>query len=270
MSVTGTTFTSNSAAVGGAILSYNTSNVTSCIFTSNTANSTTTGYGGGAIAFGNSGTQATGILTVKNSTFTSNKAGYGGAIWDYGTVVITGSTFKTNNASGKGGALRNWGTLTVTSSTFTGNTATTNADAISNYQGTATVSFCRIVGNGVNDINCEYNSGTTTLSAINNWWGLNTGPTAARVTSATGATVTVNPWIVLKISATPTLIHTSNTSTELEIYLELNNVQPTGGYVPDGIPITFTSTLGTIINANTVNGKATTTFTAGTKPEYQQ
>ena len=107
VNVTGTTFTNNSAAVGGAILSYNTTNITNCVFTGNTANSTTTGYGGGAIAFGNSGTQATGILTVKNSTFTSNKAGYGGAIWDYGTVVITGSTFTTNDASVKGGAIRN-------------------------------------------------------------------------------------------------------------------------------------------------------------------
>ena len=73
--------------------------------------------------------------------------------------------------------------------------------------------------------------------------------------------------MVLKISATPTLIQVSNTSTVTgDLTWNSNNVQPTGGFVPDGIPITFTSTLGTIINANTVNGKATTTFTAGTKP----
>ena len=267
LNVTGSTFTSNSAAVGGAILSYNTLNVTNCAFTSNAANSTTTGYGGGAIAFGNSGTQAKGILTVKSSTFNTNKAAYGGAIWDDGTVVINTSTFTGNTASAKGGALRNWGTITVTSSTFTGNTATTNADAISNYQGTATISFCRIVGNGVNDINCEYNAATTTLNAINNWWGTNSGPTSARVTYATGSTVTVNPWMVLKISATPTLIHISGTSTVTgDSTWNSNNVQPTGGYIPDGTPITFTSTLGTITNANTLNGKATTIFTASIKP----
>ncbi|MGH7129390.1 MAG: CSLREA domain-containing protein, partial [Planctomycetaceae bacterium] len=63
-----------------------------------------------------------GTLTVTNSTFSGNSAGYGGGIRnDNGTLIVTNSTFSGNYGS-SGGIHNNAGTLTVTDSTFSGNT----------------------------------------------------------------------------------------------------------------------------------------------------
>ena len=254
-----TTTTTGAYAQGGAIFSSNTITITGSTFTGNAANARTATYaGGGAISYGAGGSQPSGTMTITGSTFTNNSGNYGGVIWNYGTLNIDSSTF-TGNKGVEGGAIRTWGALTITSSTFTGNTASTSGDAISNYQGTTTAHFNRIVGNGDNDIDCVSGS----VNAENNWWGSNTGPTAARITG----TVDGNPWIILKISASPTSILVGGTSTvTADLTWNSNNAQPTGGHVPDGTPITFSGTLGTIPNASTVNGIATTTFTAGNTP----
>ena len=274
LTVSGSIFTSNvaNAYYGGAIYNEGTLTVSGSTFTNNE------GYDGGAIAGGTTTVQPSGALTITGSTFTGNTASSaGGAVWTHGTCNITSSTFTGNSANtsggstakGCGGAIRNWGTLTVTGSTFTGNTATTNGAAISNYQGTTTANFNRIIGNGANDINAEYNSGTSTVNAENNWWGSNTGPASARITAATGASVDANPWIILKITASPTSILVGGTSTvTADLTWNSNNVQPTGGHVPDGIPVSFTGTLGSVnpVSASTINGITTTTFTAGYTP----
>ena len=213
LNITGSNFTSNNAAVGGAILSFNTINVTNCTFTSNNANIVNTGYGGGAIAFGNSGTPAKGILTSNNSTFISNKAGYGGAIWNDGTTIIYNNTFLSNIATTVGGAIRNWGILNVTSSTFIGNTATTNSSVISDYQGNVTINFSRIIGNGSNDIYAENNGAASIVNAQNNWWGSNTGPSPGRATAASGFTINTSPYLVLKVAVSPSTIQIGGTST---------------------------------------------------------
>ena len=86
-------------------------------------------WDGGAIFNGNGGT-----LTETNSTFTSNTAPNGGAIWSYGTITETSSTFTCNNAtdSNGGGAIYNLGTLNDTNNTFTNNNAENNGGAIYN------------------------------------------------------------------------------------------------------------------------------------------
>jgi predicted outer membrane repeat protein len=72
-------------------------------------------------AFGSGGAIYTiGVgAAVSNSTFSSNSAQWGGAIWGSGTV--TNSTFSGNTASQSGGAI--YGLGTVTNSTFSNNTA---------------------------------------------------------------------------------------------------------------------------------------------------
>ncbi|WP_048192907.1 beta strand repeat-containing protein, partial [Methanobacterium veterum] len=269
LTITGSNFTSNTATTyGGAIINYGTLTITGSNFTSNTA------YDGGAISNGDTGTSPTGSLTITGSNFTSNTAtSAGGAIWTHGTCNVTGSNFTSNTANdsggdtakGSGGAIRNWGTLTVTGSNFTWNSATTNGGAISNYQGTANINFNRIIGNGANDINAEYNGGTSTVNAENNWWGSNTGASAGRVTAANSASVDANPWIILKINASPTSILVGGTSAvTADLTWNSNNIQPTGGRVPDGT-VNFSGTLGSVnpTSGVMVNGLTTTTFTAG-------
>lgn len=77
------------------------------------------GADGGAIFYANKGT-----LTVINSTFNSNNADFGGAIYGLGNFNIQGSKFTSNIASYQGGAIHFIGeNLQVSSSTFTSNRA---------------------------------------------------------------------------------------------------------------------------------------------------
>ncbi len=72
LTVTNSTFTGNSAPLGGAI-------------TTNT------------------------ILIVTNSAFYNNTAQYGGAILEYGNLTVTNSTFMGNTATINGGAIGHYG-----------------------------------------------------------------------------------------------------------------------------------------------------------------
>ncbi|MBZ2167112.1 Ig-like domain-containing protein [Methanobacterium spitsbergense] len=252
--ITDSNLTSNTAEYGGAIYNGGTLTVTDCNLTSNTAN-----YGNGGAIYNGGGT-----VTVNNSTFTSNSANSGGgAILNYGTVTVNNSTF-TSNTADVGGAILNYsGTLTVNNSTFTSNTAQYYGGAIYNsYVGTVNVSFCRIVGNTPQDI---YSDGSS-CDVDYNWWGSNfvgSDPvTAGRVVGAT-----VSKWLVLTTTSDPDTINTGETSNiTADLLHDQNGVyqDPAGGHVPDGIVVNFASdALGTVnpLIANTLNGKATTTFT---------
>src|SRR6202451_2361679 len=93
------------------------------------------GFGGGIY---NQGT-----LNVTNSTFSDNSApqGFGGAISSQGTLTITNSTFSGNLALlGFGGAIESIETLYVTNSTFSGNQASVSGgiynEGTANLKGT--------------------------------------------------------------------------------------------------------------------------------------
>jgi len=128
LTVTGSTFSGNSATSGGAIANNGTLTVTDSTFSSNSS----TGDGGAIVNDEN------GTLTVTNSTFSGNSStGDGGAIAHrglYGSrVKVTNGTFSSNNAT-RGGAVScdSNGTLTVTDSTFSGNSATSDGGATFN------------------------------------------------------------------------------------------------------------------------------------------
>jgi uncharacterized repeat protein (TIGR02543 family) len=107
------------------------------MFLGNNADVTVTGstfsndlaeYYGGGIVSGLDG--ATGTLTITNSAFSDDTAGYGGAIDSgdngTGTLTVTNSTFSGDSAPYGGGidsGLEGNGTLTVTNSTFSGDSA---------------------------------------------------------------------------------------------------------------------------------------------------
>ena len=99
---------------GGGIRNFGSLSVTNSTFSSNTAPS------GGGIQ--NVGATA----TVNNTTFSGNSASDGGAIFNfnYATMTVTNSTFTGNSATSIGGGILSQNSiLTVANSTFSGNTA---------------------------------------------------------------------------------------------------------------------------------------------------
>lgn len=110
-------------------------NLTDVTFDSNTVNGATASQGGALYVLGvdTSGTSApaNASVTVTNSTFTGNKAeganGWGGAIYNAGTLTVNGGEFTGNEAGKYGGAIagdvEGQGSLNITNATFTGNTS---------------------------------------------------------------------------------------------------------------------------------------------------
>ncbi|MBI4891789.1 MAG: hypothetical protein HY821_14280 [Acidobacteria bacterium] len=143
--------------------------VTAAISDLTVANANTIGeYWGGAIlnfgtltldrivATGNVGSQgailnATGSLTVTNSTLTNNSASYyGGGIENCcgGTATVVNSTISGNHADVAGGGIINGaGSLRVINSTIAGNTTSFYLGSGIYNEGTAAISFSTISGN---------------------------------------------------------------------------------------------------------------------------
>lgn len=165
LSINGTRFEGNTAAIAGAVNNqYNSSHITAitdAVFVNNTASLSA----GGALR--NQGS----IDSIAGTTFEGNTAGNGGALWNGagGTITsITGTTFtgnKSTNAVVGGGAITNAGVITISATTFTGNTAAGNGGAIFNagtltFNGTNTFTNNTAAGKA-NDI---YNAGTITVA----------------------------------------------------------------------------------------------------------
>jgi hypothetical protein len=124
-----------------------------------------------------------------NSTF------LGGAIYNAGTLTVSGSTFSANTATTVGGAISNApaGTLTVSTSTFSGNTAADIAGGAIWNTGTLTVSASTFSGNTAGngdsgDGGAIFNGGTLTVSAST--FSGNTASQGAAIWS--GGTLTVS------------------------------------------------------------------------------
>jgi predicted outer membrane repeat protein len=117
LNVTDSTFSGNSANVGGGISDLGgTLNVTKCTFSGNSAQN---GVVGGGAIFGG------GLLSVTKSTFSGNNSVVGGGITIGGDASVTKSTFSGNSAVLGGGIyLDASDKANVTNSTFSGNSAT--------------------------------------------------------------------------------------------------------------------------------------------------
>ncbi|MGD0735016.1 MAG: Ig-like domain repeat protein [Terracidiphilus sp.] len=126
-----------------------------------------TGYGSNGTIFVVNGTNAAINNLNINHGFASG-GGSGGAITNFGSIAISGSSFTGNQASGFGGAIFNAsGTVTVVNSTFSSNSTTGgNGGAIdnSNYSGCNTTT----VSNSTFYQNSAANSGSGVGGAINN------------------------------------------------------------------------------------------------------
>ncbi len=143
LSLTGVLFQGNSAGYGGAIYSACNVILNNCVFINNSAT-----LAGGAVYLEVPDATSIPTLTVLNSTFTGNSAGYGGAIYNGSTTTVSNSTFSKNTATGSGGALYNdiGSTATVSNSTFYSNSATVSGGAFYS-EGTLTVVDTTLVAN---------------------------------------------------------------------------------------------------------------------------
>ena len=223
--------------------------------------------------------------TVDKNTFTQVR--YTGVDLDQGTHTV-------NNNLINGGGVTGVRVLSYGPAPgFAGNTANTFATLRSNsitgktqagvelddetgdayFPVVTSADFNRIAGNAVG-LN---NTTTSTLvNAENNFWGCNDGPQLASGNGCDtiSAMVDADPWLKLSgISATPTSVNTSGTSTVSGKNLRINSdgtdtyALPGNPHVPDGITVNYTATFGTTtpISTTIVNGLAvgTTTFTGG-------
>jgi len=270
VNIISSSFTNCSATAGGAIFTDNGNiTVTSSTFTNCSAPENGPGYGGAIFAQHNT------AVTVTSSTFTNCTANQGGAIaTNSETLKITSSTFTncsakysaTHTQEGWGGAIYTTGntnTANVTSSTFTNCSASRGGAIFTYYGGTFDIHFSRIYNS--NTTYAVYNTGST-IDASNNWWGTNANPSG--YTSGTGVVTVVSPWLVLGITAVPSSIATTQTSTILAnmTYNSAGINTASGGiFVPDGIKNTFgiITGSGTVSPGTnlTINGVSNTTFT---------
>jgi hypothetical protein len=240
---------------------------------------TTSGSGGGLVYSAGDllgRTPSPGVLTVTSSTFSNNSAsgGGGGAMdlfnFNLGTGVynISSSSFQGNSATvGNGGAIlvESGGPLSATTSAFTGNSAAIAGGAIYAGGSGANVQYSRLVGNTAPSGSAIFTLGT--LTANDDWWGINTGPAAGALSSPSGPIVPLT-YLELQAVANPNSICVGGTST-INADIKKRNIGPDLTVELNGLPpfpatfINTTPAVGTLSGASTsfVNGAASATFT---------
>jgi len=265
--------------IGGGGIAHTGGNLT---VTGSTFSSNSTSTSGGGVGYSAGDplgrTPSSGTLSVSGSTFNSNTANSvaagGGALDLYNfnlsssTYNVNTSTFSSNNApNGSGGAIIvESGPLTATTSAFTNNTAGSNGGAVL-AAGSASITFSRLVGNTAANGLTLFRAGAI-FTADDNWWGINTGPSANDFRSAGGPLFPAT-YLQLRISASPNEL-CSGQSSALSADIKQRNVGSPLTTELNGLPTftaVFNATLGTISGAtNFVNGAATATYTAGGSP----
>ncbi len=116
----------------------------------------------------------------------------------------------------------------------------------------------RIVGNTAGGL---LNGDTAhTVLATQNWWGCNAGPNQASCDTANGGST--NPWLVLRLTATPNPI-TLGSATQLTASLNTDSNGATATCsLPDITPAAFVAAAGlTNVAGHTTAGTATATYT---------
>lgn len=148
------------------------------------------------------------------------------------------------------------------------NNITDNVDGIHLNNASIEVKYNRITGNSRYGL---YNEGTGTVDATNNWWGSNNPIVSSTSPSdiyIVGGTVTYNPYLVLTINSSTDRSDSSGDYYNYLITADLNhnnqgNDTSSDGQIPDDIPISFITTIGTVnSSATTKKGKAEVTLSS--------
>jgi hypothetical protein len=260
--------------LGGGGVSHEGGNltITNCTFSGNS-----TSGSGGAVGYTAGDplirVPAIGALVVSGSTFSGNTStsGGGGALdlfnfnLSNGTYGVSTSSFSGNSASaGRGGAIIvESGPLTLTTSSLSGNSAAFQGGALYNSGNTA-ITFSRLASNSAT-LGSQVFSVNTIITAENNWWGNNAGPTGNDFRNTSGP-VTPSLWLELQASASPTPICSGSSSTisadikkrnaGVDLTVELNGLPTFAASFVNANP-----GVGNISGAtNFVNGAASATF----------
>jgi hypothetical protein len=129
----------------------------------------------------------------------------------------------------------------------------------------ATAHFNRIVGNSVGLDNKT--TSPTPVDATLNWWGSNTGPNTTGNDKTSGS-INTSPWLVLSLSTSPTPIGPGGTASVTATVINDSNgaTHSAAPFFPDGVPIAFSATGGTMTPASvpTQSGVASSSFTSAT------
>jgi parallel beta-helix repeat protein len=202
---------------------------------------------------------AEGTATVSNNTITGNnigvavRASVGDSVNAQGTLI---SNNITNNGNG------------VLVPPFPGGGIVLLKQTGATTRPVATAHFNRIFGNSVGLDNSRV-AMAATVDATNNWWGSNNGPGGAGSDTVKGP-VTFNPWLVVQVTAFPTSVLVGGVAIVIADLTHNSKGTDTSalGHLPDGVPILFGATLGTVAPAigATAAGKGETQFTAGNTP----
>ena len=225
---------------GGAILNYGTATLQGCSFSFNYV----TGHGGAIFCAG------TATLTVTGCTFDTNEATIiGGAIYNRGIATLEDSCSFIGNRAANGGAVYSDYRLTVNGCTFKGNSAN-NGGVLYNIGSGSSISCSRLVNNTASSSGSAIYT-TVSFTAENNWWGTNDDPGTVPNLFGGIENITYDPWI----TASLTRLIPEGMDTSIKITFS-------SGCLPDGTPVAFSTTDGTITPtlALTIDGVATTTL----------
>ncbi|MFZ0546743.1 MAG: choice-of-anchor Q domain-containing protein [Candidatus Promineifilaceae bacterium] len=163
LTLDGVTVANNGSGSGGGIANSGPLTITNSTIRNNVSYSNGTGVGGYGAGIYNG--LYGGDIFISNSTFYSNNANTGGAIYDLsGTVTIVNSTFYENGGTpNAGGAIKvgEYGTVNITNSTFSKNKAGQYSDgsAINNESGGSVTLENSVIAYSQQGDNC---SGTIT------------------------------------------------------------------------------------------------------------
>jgi hypothetical protein len=291
---------------GGAVLCGgpgNTVSISNCIFNSNTIDPSHSGGSGGALAMVGGGN-----MSIDHCTLFGNSVntGDGGALYYFlpnstsGSLTVTRCQFtnnKTTGATGSGGAMaigvagsagsttssitiqRNSFLLNQTAAGFGGAIAITNSFSPTN---SALINYNRLLGNTASAHPTTSALGVFAtqgnVDATNNWWGCNTGPTAATgcdkaALTATGGTGTLDLSKWLQLTAKPAInticSGNGNNTDEITAGFTTNSAQEpiaaTNLTVFQGTGVSFSTTTGFLSQTVATiqpDGTAAVTFTS--------
>lgn len=124
------------------------------------------------------------------------------------------------------------------------------------------INFNRIASNLEYELINEYGD----VNATNNWWGSNSNPLNLGEILLNNGYTDYNPWLVLSIDPASSVNSGGNSSVTADLtHNNLGEDTSSLGHVIKGIPITFSTSYGTISNsALTFNGQAETILNLGT------
>lgn len=167
---------------------------------------------------------------IQNSTITTNQYG----------IIITNSN---NNTIGYNSITANYYGILLS--------------------GSANINLNRITGNRFYGL---YYWGNGVINVTNNWWGSNANPlTIPNNICVLSWKLIYNPWLVLNLTAIPTVTNGNSTITVDLTHNNQGNDTSSQGHIPDNTPLKFSTNIGAVTGTvYTRSGRANATFNCGT------